>query len=68
MRPQLWTTDEAAEYLGWVPEYVRQVARAGRIPALKLGREWRFVPDRLVEWVHNGQPSRQEQPALFGEG
>lgn len=59
------TTDEAAELLRYTTEYVRRLAREGRIPALKVGREWRFVESRLVEWIEQGCPSPQEQPSLF---
>jgi excisionase family DNA binding protein len=66
MRPELWTIDEAATYLGWTPTYVRRLSRAKRLPAIKLGREWRFDPDQLIRWVHSGQPTAAEQPSLFG--
>ena len=66
MRPDLMTTEDAAVWLGWTEEYVRRLARQRRIPAVKLGREWRFFTQQLVEWLHQGCPSQEEQSSLFG--
>ena len=66
MPGELLTSIEAADYLGWSDQYVRQLARERRIPCLKLGRQWRFPAIRLREWVLAGQPNPAEQPDLFG--
>jgi excisionase family DNA binding protein len=42
------TADEVADWLGHSPAYVRHEAAAGRLPALKAGRRWRFVRDELL--------------------
>ena len=34
--------DEAAKILGIHEKTVREMARAGRLPGMKLGREWKF--------------------------
>lgn len=65
MRRQLMTTDEAADLLRWCPEYIRRLARARLIPAMKLGRHWRFKEHELLEWAAAGCPSPTEQPRLF---
>jgi len=48
---RLLNTEEAADYLGksswWLPE---NIARLG-IPAIKLGRQWRFKEDELDGWL-----------------
>ena len=67
MRPELWTVADAAQYLQWNPQYVRRLCRARRIPSIRLGRQWRFVPQRLMQWVESGQPTPIQQPSLFGE-
>ncbi len=36
-RPRLLTVHEVADQLGYHPETVREMARRGEIPALKLG-------------------------------
>ena len=38
----LWTVDEVAGYLQLQPETIRSMARRGDIPAIKLGKVWRF--------------------------
>jgi excisionase family DNA binding protein len=46
-RAQLIDAREAAELLRLHPDTVVRMARSGRIPAIKVGREWRFRADRL---------------------
>ena len=36
------TVDEAAEALRLAPFTIRKYARTNRIPAVKIGRDWRF--------------------------
>jgi len=62
---KLLDTREAAEFLGWHPEYVRRLSRRGAIPAIRLRRQWRFYLSTLKEWVASGCPSPSEQPNLF---
>ncbi len=38
----LWTVDDVAKYLRLKQETVRMMARAKKIPALKVGKSWRF--------------------------
>jgi excisionase family DNA binding protein len=38
----LWTVEEVAEYLKLQPETIRSMARRGELPAIKLGKVWRF--------------------------
>jgi len=63
--PKLLTTNQAAEFLGWHPEYVRRLARQKKMPAQRLRRGWRFYLTTLQEWLHRGCPSQEEQPSLF---
>ena len=64
--PQLLNLHQAAHFLDWTPGYLRRMARQKRVPAHKLGREWRFYLSQLQEWLHQGCPSQEEQPSLFG--
>jgi excisionase family DNA binding protein len=43
----LWTVADVAEYLRLKPETVRMKARAKTLPAIKVGRVWRFRPDEI---------------------
>lgn len=47
----LWTVEDVALYLRLNPETVRQMARSGRIPCLKVGRAWRFRPSLVKSWL-----------------
>jgi excisionase family DNA binding protein len=38
----LWTVDDVADYLQLQPETIRSMARRGELPAIKLGKVWRF--------------------------
>lgn len=56
-RQKLMSVDEAAEYLGFHPEYVRRLARQGRLKGLKAGRQgraWRFRPEDLDAVLEEG--------------
>lgn len=43
--------DEAADILGMGVEWVRAEARAGRLPAYRWGKYWKFNPGELRAWV-----------------
>ena len=64
---RLMTTTEAAEYLRLHPVTVRRKARAGEIPFIRLGGQWRFDEAILTEWVARGCPTQQEQPSFFDQ-
>lgn len=49
----LWTVDDVARYLRLEPETVRAKARRGELPAIKLGRIWRFRKSKVYELVKN---------------
>jgi diguanylate cyclase (GGDEF)-like protein len=47
--PGLLSVDAVAAGIGRHPEVVRRQARAGRLPAEKIGRVWFFRPESLVQ-------------------
>lgn len=51
-------SEECAQLLGCTPEQVEELARAGEIPGLKIGRSWRFVRDDLLAYL--AQKARAE--------
>lgn len=55
--------EQVADLLGFHPEYVRRMARAGKVPAVKIGRRWRFVRGQLIDWLKAGAPA---QPRRLG--
>ena len=44
--------EEVAKYLGVVPDTVYRKARRGEIPAVKMGKIWRFPKDALDQWLN----------------
>jgi excisionase family DNA binding protein len=49
----LWTVDEVAEYLKLQPDTIRSMARRGELPAIKLGKVWRFTKIAIHEMLIN---------------
>jgi excisionase family DNA binding protein len=48
--PPLLNAEEAGRLLNVPASWVRGEARAGRIPAVRLGKYTRFDPDELTAW------------------
>jgi len=48
---EIFTLQEAAEYLRVTKVTMRKLVAEGVIPARKVGREWRIHKDALVEWL-----------------
>jgi excisionase family DNA binding protein len=49
----LWTVEDVAAYLKLQPETIRSMARRGELPALKIGKVWRFQKFALCEMLIN---------------
>jgi excisionase family DNA binding protein len=47
----LWTVDDVAAYLKLQPETIRSMARRGELPALKIGKVWRFQKRAIGEML-----------------
>lgn len=54
MAHDVMTAKQAAEFLQTSRDTLLRRARAGRIPAAKLGREWRFRRSDLDAWLVAG--------------
>jgi excisionase family DNA binding protein len=50
--PELLTTKEAALVLRVEIDTLRRLAKAGQIPAVKVGGDWRFFKTRLLDHLH----------------
>ena len=48
---QVMTSIEAAEYLKMHVKTVCRLAKEGKIPAKKVGSEWRFLRNVLDSWL-----------------
>jgi excisionase family DNA binding protein len=49
----LWTVEDVAVYLKLQPETIRSMARRGELPALKIGKVWRFQKHAIHEMLVN---------------
>jgi len=49
--PQILTTKEVAEYLKLHEITVCKYAAEGKIPAIRIGRVWRFDKDAIDRWI-----------------
>jgi len=48
---KLLTTQEVAEYLGKSPWWIRENIGTLGIPAIKVGRHWRYREEDLEGWL-----------------
>jgi excisionase family DNA binding protein len=65
---RLLTTRDVQEMIRVDRSTIYRMAEAGRIPAIKVGRQWRFPEDRLIEWLGEHRAPVQEpgSPAPSG--
>jgi excisionase family DNA binding protein len=49
--PTLWTVEDVAAYLRLEVETIRSMARRGELPAIKVGRVWRFRREQIQSWL-----------------
>lgn len=48
------TTDELAAYLKLSKSSLYPFARAGKVPGVKIGEQWRFQKSAIDEWMRSG--------------
>lgn len=49
---EILNTKEVSEYLKLHPFTVNKLAREGKIPAFKIGADWRFDKKLIQKWIH----------------
>ena len=59
----LLTTAAVARWLGISTRAVCLWAECKEIPAIKIGRQWRFRQDELREWLQNAQSRKLKHDA-----
>jgi excisionase family DNA binding protein len=64
MDEEILSVEGAAKALGVPTRTVYNLARKGGIPAMRVGREWRFALRNLREWVANGSQADQLKTVL----
>ena len=61
--PRLLTADEVCRQFGTIGRHrLYQLARRGEIPAVKLGRAYRFSIAALESWIAAGGTTRKSDP------
>ncbi len=50
---EILTAKEVADYLNVHPLTVHRYAREGRIPAFKIGTDWRFHKKYIEQWIRD---------------
>ena len=64
MDEEILDVEGAARVLGVSTRTVYTLARKGDIPAMRIGREWRFALKNLREWVANASKADQVATVL----
>ncbi len=57
---EILTAKEVAEYLNIHPLTVHRYAREGKIPAFKIGTDWRFHKKYIERWIREKSTYNQE--------
>ena len=69
---EILTAKEVAEYLNIHPLTVHKYAREGKIPAFKIGTDWRFQRKFIERWikeksVYNSNNGKERRKSALGE-
>ena len=56
--PEIMTTKEIAEYLRLHQITVCKYAAEGEIPAIRVGRVWRFDKEAIDKWISESQSKK----------
>ena len=56
---EIMTAQEVAQYLRLSTATVYKLAQAGKIPATRVGRAWRFKRELLDEWIKQQSSSKR---------
>lgn len=59
----LWTVDDCAAFLKVEASKVKFWIRCAQLPTIRLGRQIRFDPKDVLEWV-NSRKNHKAQPRL----
>ena len=54
MHPSVMNVKQVAEYLGIHQQTLYGLVQTGKVPALKIGGQWRFSRTAVREWVRTG--------------
>ncbi|MFQ5991624.1 MAG: helix-turn-helix domain-containing protein [Nitrospiraceae bacterium] len=60
-RDELLTVAETCRYLKITPRTLYRYIQDRRMPAFKLGKEWRVVRSDLAQWLHSRPTSSRRR-------
>ena len=63
-RPTIMTLDEVAKYLRIHKSTVYRMTKEGKIPAIKIGNQWRFKKNKIDEWLGKQGDKKDKDKAL----
>jgi excisionase family DNA binding protein len=68
--PNLLTTQDVQRLIRVDRSTIYRMAEDGRLPAVKVGRQWRFPEDRILEWLGHqpAAPARESGAGLASLG
>lgn len=61
--PEIMNVEEVADFFRVSNQTIYNMLRAGKLPAVKVGREWRFSRDKIKALVFKQE--QEEQPIEF---
>lgn len=53
MNKEMMTIDDVAKYLKLSISTIRGMIKMEKIPAIKIGKMWRFEKERIDQWIEN---------------
>ena len=59
---RVMNVEEVARYLKVVPDTIYRKARRGEIPAVKMGKVWRFPKETLDKWLNDSALETVKRP------
>jgi excisionase family DNA binding protein len=65
---KLMTLEEVADYLRLSKDTVYRLANTGKLPASKVGNQWRFRRDDVDAWLDANKNIAREVPPDPGKG
>ena len=60
--PEIMTTKELAKYLKLHEITICKYAAEGKIPAIRIGRVWRFDKEAIDRWISGGEKKQSMAP------
>ena len=66
MEERWMTLPEVAEYLQVSRDLIYRLAQKGKIPASKVGNQWRFKKEKIDQWMETQEAGRPRDVANQG--